>query len=98
MGEFRLGAVSLKVLEGVHPDLVAVVKRAIDLTGQGLLVHDDIRKLREQKRLVERGASKMLDSRHITGHANATRPDRIDYRDRPYDPIFVSLPDQYPEI
>ena len=69
MGEFSLGAGSPKELEGVHPDLIAVVKRAIALTAQDFSVHDGIRTLEEQKNLVERGASKTLDSRHITGHA-----------------------------
>ena len=69
MPNYRLGNKSLKELEGVHDDLVKVVKRAIELTAQDFGVHDGIRSLEEQKRLVERGASKTLKSRHITGHA-----------------------------
>ena len=66
---FKLGNKSLSELEGVHPDLVVVVKRAIELTVQDFAVHDGIRTLEEQKRLVANGASQTLDSRHITGHA-----------------------------
>lgn len=69
MTSFKLGAKSKKELVGVHSDLVAVVKRAIELTVQDFSVHDGIRTLAEQKRLVARGASKTLRSRHITGHA-----------------------------
>lgn len=32
MSQFTLGEKSLKELQGVHPDLVAVVKRAIAIT------------------------------------------------------------------
>jgi peptidoglycan L-alanyl-D-glutamate endopeptidase CwlK len=69
MGKFKLGSKSLKELTGVHKDLVRVVKRAIEITVQDFSVHDGIRTLDEQKRLVEKGASQTLKSRHITGHA-----------------------------
>ncbi len=69
MSEFRLGKRSLSELNGVHSDLVKVVKRAIEITVQDFSVHDGIRTLEEQKKLVERGASQTLASRHISGHA-----------------------------
>jgi peptidoglycan LD-endopeptidase CwlK len=69
MSQFILGEKSLKELAGVHPDLVAVVKRAIEITVQDFSVHDGIRTLEEQRRLVASGASQTLESRHITGHA-----------------------------
>lgn len=69
MNNFKLGKRSLKELEDVHPDLIAVVKRSIEITVQDFSVHDGIRTLEQQRKLVERGASKTLDSRHITGHA-----------------------------
>ena len=69
MNTFELGEKSLKELLGVHPDLVAVVKRSVVLSVQDFAVHDGIRTLEEQKKLVQAGASQTLDSRHITGHA-----------------------------
>lgn len=66
---FTLGDKSLKELDRVHPDLVAVVRRAIQLTVQDFAVHDGIRSVEEQKQLVAAGASQTLDSRHVTGHA-----------------------------
>lgn len=69
MSQFTLGAKSLAELQGVHSDLVAVVKRAIELSIQDFAVHDGIRTLAEQQNLVGAGASQTLDSRHITGHA-----------------------------
>ncbi|WGM47641.1 hypothetical protein KOAAANKH_02523 [Brevundimonas sp. NIBR10] len=59
-----LGAGSLKELQGVHPDLVRVVKRAIGLSTQDFSVHDGLRTLEEQKRLVAAGASQTLNSMH----------------------------------
>lgn len=69
MSDFKLGDKSIKELKGVHPDLVAVVKRAIELTVQDFAVHDGKRTFEEQQRYLESGASQTLDSRHLSGHA-----------------------------
>ncbi len=69
MSGFKLSEKSLKELEGVHADLVAVVKRALELSVQDFAVHDGTRTLKEQQKMVETGVSQTLDSRHLTGHA-----------------------------
>lgn len=69
MGDFTLGKTSTRELQGVRVELVSVVRRALQLTAQDFAVHDGIRTLAEQQRLVASGASQTLDSRHITGHA-----------------------------
>ena len=66
---FVLGRRSLARLEGVHPDLVAVVKRAIEITPQDFVVLEGLRTKERQAQLVQAGASKTLASRHLTGHA-----------------------------
>ncbi len=66
---YKLGKKSLKELNGVHSDLIAVVSLAIAITPQDFSVHDGIRTLKEQKQLVKSGASKTLKSRHLTGYA-----------------------------
>jgi peptidoglycan L-alanyl-D-glutamate endopeptidase CwlK len=57
----------LQRLEGVHPDLRAVVEEA----GRRyrLMVIEGVRTPARQKELLARGATKTLDSRHLTGHA-----------------------------
>lgn len=66
---FRLGPRSRRELSGVHPDLVAVVERAIALTAQDFAVHDGVRSVVEQQRLVAAGASQTMESRHLRGLA-----------------------------
>lgn len=66
---FVLGAVSKNNLKGVHPDLVKVVERAISLTTVDFRVIEGLRSKQRQIELVNKGASKTLNSRHITGHA-----------------------------
>lgn len=60
---------SIKRLEGVHDDLVEVVKLAFDRTSQPFIVTEGLRSLNRQKQLVSAGASKTMRSRHLTGHA-----------------------------
>ena len=66
---YKLSSRSLSRLEGVHPDLVKVVKRAIQITEQDFTVLEGLRSLERQKELVKKGASKTMNSRHLTGHA-----------------------------
>ena len=61
---YVLGAKSRAELKGVHPDLVRVVERAIQITAQDFSVHDGLRTLEEQKRLVAAGASQTMNSKH----------------------------------
>ena len=69
MPAFKLGKGSLNELRAVHEDLLAVVTRALELSVQDFAVHDGIRSLGEQEKLVQAGVSQTLDSRHLTGHA-----------------------------
>ena len=66
---YVLGKKSLSRLEGVHPDLVRVVKRAITLTDQDFTVLEGLRTLERQKKLLKARKTKTLNSRHLNGHA-----------------------------
>ncbi|MEM9048968.1 MAG: M15 family metallopeptidase [Pseudomonadota bacterium] len=66
---FKLSKRSLERLSAVHPDLVAIVHEAIDITQYDFGVIEGVRSLARQKDLVARGLSQTLRSRHLTGHA-----------------------------
>jgi peptidoglycan L-alanyl-D-glutamate endopeptidase CwlK len=66
---YKLGARSKARLSGVHPDLVCVVERAIAITPIDFAILEGVRTLARQKQLKAAGASKTLNSRHLTGHA-----------------------------
>lgn len=79
---FSLGARSKSRLKGVHPDLVKVVERAIQITTVDFTVLEGIRDPQRQRTLVDSGASQTLNSRHITGHAvdlGAWVDDQVDW-------------------
>lgn len=66
---YVLSQKSLDRLKGVHPDLVKVVKRAIELTKVDFVVGEGLRSKERQAELVAAGDSWTMDSRHLTGHA-----------------------------
>jgi peptidoglycan L-alanyl-D-glutamate endopeptidase CwlK len=65
----QLSARDNQRLTGVHPDLVAVVRRAAELTTVPFVVTEGLRTKERQEQLVNAGASRTLKSRHLTGHA-----------------------------
>jgi peptidoglycan L-alanyl-D-glutamate endopeptidase CwlK len=66
---YTLGPRSRQRLKGVHPDLVKVVERAVEISTIDFTVLEGLRTPERQKTLLEAGASQTLNSRHITGHA-----------------------------
>lgn len=66
---YILGRRSLVNLGGVRNELVAVVKRAIQITDVDFTVLEGLRTVERQKQLVANGASTTMNSRHLDGHA-----------------------------
>ena len=78
---YLLSQRSMQNLSGVHPNLIAVVKRAIQITKQDFTVIEGVRNIERQRQLVAKGASKTMNSRHITGHAVDMVPWPVDWND-----------------
>lgn len=66
---FKLSNNSLSKLQGVHPDLVKVVKRAIQITSVDFTITEGLRSVERQRELLKQGATTTMNSRHLTGHA-----------------------------
>lgn len=66
---FVLSKRSRDRLTGVHPDLVEVVKLALDKSTVDFTVLEGVRSKTRQAQLVANGASQTMNSRHLTGHA-----------------------------
>lgn len=69
MSGFQLSARDRQRLQGVHPDLVRVIEQAAAISGLQFTVLEGLRTLARQRELVAKGASKTMNSRHLTGHA-----------------------------
>lgn len=66
---FRFSKRSLDNLKDVHPDLVAVMHKALEISPIDFVIIEGLRSVTRQKELVASGASKTMNSRHLTGHA-----------------------------
>jgi peptidoglycan L-alanyl-D-glutamate endopeptidase CwlK len=66
---FKFSEHSYRELQNVHPDLVRLVERALELTAVDFIVWDGLRTEAEQAEYVRTGVSKTMDSRHLHGLA-----------------------------
>jgi peptidoglycan LD-endopeptidase CwlK len=60
---------SLGNLAGVHPDLRRVMDAAVQSSPVDFIVIEGLRTRERQAELVRQGASRTMNSRHLTGHA-----------------------------
>jgi len=60
---------SLGNLKGIHPDLRRVMDRALRESPLDFIVIEGLRSEERQRQLVTQGASRTMNSRHLTGHA-----------------------------
>ena len=65
----KWSARSLKNLNGIHPDLRRVMDRALQESPLDFVVIEGLRTKERQKQLVASGASRTMNSRHLTDHA-----------------------------
>ena len=65
----RFGTRSLANLVGVHPDLQRVMQEAIGNSPYDFSITEGLRTPGRQQMLYAEGASRTLNSRHLTGHA-----------------------------
>ncbi len=78
---FKLGTRSRQNLSGVHPDMVAVVEKALELSEVDFTVIEGVRNIERQRQLLADGKSTTLKSRHLTGHAVDMVPWPVDWED-----------------
>ncbi len=66
---FKLTAADRRKLEGVQADLVKVIECAAQISPIKFRLTEGLRTRARQEKLVRSGASKTMNSRHLTGHA-----------------------------
>lgn len=91
---FKLSQRSLNNLKGVDEDLVAVVKRAIEITEIDFGVTEGIRTLDRQEELFKKGLSKTMKSKHLIGRAVdvvAYVDGKVSWEKEDYYPIALAM-------
>ncbi len=79
MSKFILGKRSTDNLVGVHPDLMRVVKRALELSPVDFTVIEGLRTKERQAELLKQGFTRTMNSRHIIGQAVDIVPLPVDW-------------------
>lgn len=62
---YKLSSKSKSRLEGVHPDLIKVVERTLDLSPYDFGITQGVRTLGQQKEYVASGKSQTMNSKHL---------------------------------
>lgn len=62
---FTFSQRSLKNLSGVHPDLVKVITRALELSPYDFIVTEGMRTIEKQRQYFAEGKSQTMKSRHL---------------------------------
>src|SRR6056297_2404138 len=65
----RWSSRSLGNLKGIHPHLRSVMEEALQSSLVDFIVIEGLRTEARQRELVKKGASRTMNSRHLTGHA-----------------------------
>lgn len=82
MSNVKLGKTSLERLGTIKPELQKVVRKAFETMPFDVTVLEGIRTAERQRELVAKGASKTLNSKHLTGNAVDLAPWPIDWDDK----------------
>lgn len=71
---YSFGQRSKDRMKGLHCDLLRVFERAIAISDIDFTVLEGMRTLERQKVLYKQGATRTMNSRHLTGHAIDVAP------------------------
>ena len=66
---FKFSKRSLDALQGVRPELILVASRALSYSTVDFAITEGLRTKERQEKLFQEGASRTLNSKHLTGHA-----------------------------
>lgn len=66
---YKFSKRSYRKMDGVKPELICIASRALAISEVDFGVTEGLRTKERQRILVAKGASKTMNSRHLTGHA-----------------------------
>lgn len=66
---FKFSKRSLDALQGVRPEMILVASRALAYSTVDFAITEGLRSKARQAQLFQEGASRTLNSKHLTGHA-----------------------------
>lgn len=89
--KFKFSQRSETNLKGVNPDLVKVIRRALELTTVDFIVIEGLRTQSRQKELVATGKSQTMNSRHLSGNAVDIIPVKTTWKIEEFKPLLKAV-------
>lgn len=91
MSNFKFSQRSENNLKGVNPDLVKVIRRALEITPVDFIVIEGLRTEKRQKEMVATGKSQTMSSRHLAGHAVDIIPVNTTWQIEEFGPLLKAV-------
>ena len=88
---FKFSQRSENNLKGVNPDLVKVIRRALEITPVDFIVIEGLRTQARQKEMVATGKSQTMNSRHLTGQAVDIIPVNTTWKIEEFKPLLKAV-------
>ncbi|MBA7914581.1 M15 family metallopeptidase [Enterobacter roggenkampii] len=88
---FKFSQRSENNLKGVNPDLVKVIRRALEITPVDFIVIEGLRTQARQKEMVATGKSQTMNSRHLTGNAVDIIPVNTTWNIEEFKPLLKAV-------
>lgn len=88
---FKFSQRSETNLKGVNPDLIKVIRRALELTPVDFIVIEGLRTQARQKEMVATGKSQTMNSRHLTGNAVDIIPVNTTWNIEEFKPLLKAV-------
>ncbi|EBC5894661.1 M15 family peptidase [Salmonella enterica subsp. enterica serovar Infantis] len=89
--KFKFSQRSEKNLNGVNPDLVKVIRRALEITPVDFIVIEGVRTQARQKDMVATGKSQTMNSRHLSGNAVDIIPVNTTWKIEEFKPLLKAV-------
>ena len=91
MINFKFSQRSENNLKDVNPDLVKIIRRALEITPVDFIVIEGLLTQARQKEMVATGKSQTMNSRHITGHAVDIIPVNTKWQIEEFKPLLEAV-------
>lgn len=88
---FKFSQRSENNLKGVNPELVKVIRRALEITPVDFIVIEGLRTQARQKEMVATGKSQTMNSRHLSGHAVDIIPVNTTWKIEEFHPLLKAV-------
>ncbi|MNB71944.1 hypothetical protein D3C75_185220 [compost metagenome] len=91
MSNYKFSTRSKNNLVGVHPDLVKVAYKALEISKSDFIITEGVRTVERQKQMLREGKSTIMNSAHLTGRAIDIVPFPVSWVRKDFEPVVAAF-------